>query len=166
MSAVMNGRAGARVRWWVHADARTASEAPAAEVAIRLRTALRMRGLASLAVPGGTTPIAFLDALARYALDWSRVLVTLTDERWVHERHAESNGGLVGRTLHRYAASTCTYRPLNVPGRLVADAARCREHRDPCQATAQHERPTAAVAPLSPRAAPRGTASGPRRTSR
>jgi 6-phosphogluconolactonase len=122
MSAVMNGRAGARVRWWVHADDRTASEALAAEVAIRLRTAIAMRGLASLAVPGGTTPIAFLDALARYALDWSRVVVTLTDERWVHERHAESNGGLVGRTLHRYAASTCTYRPLYVPGMRAEDA--------------------------------------------
>ena len=122
MSAVIEGRTGARVRWWVHADDGTASEALAAEVAIRLRTAIAMRGLASLAVPGGTTPIAFLEALACYALDWSRVVVTLTDERWVHERHAESNGALVGRTLHRYAASTCTFRPLYVPGLRAADA--------------------------------------------
>jgi 6-phosphogluconolactonase len=122
MSAVMNGRSGARVRWWVHADATTASEALAAEVAIRLRTAIAMRGLASLAVPGGTTPTGFLEALACYALDWSRVVVTLTDERWVHERHAESNGALVGRTLHRYAASISTFRPLYVPGLRAADA--------------------------------------------
>lgn len=122
MNAVIEGRAGARVRWWVHEDDRIASDALAAEVAIRLRTAIAMRGLASIAVPGGTTPIAFLEALACYAVDWSRVVVTLTDDRWLPERHAESNAGLVGRTLQRYAAASCTFRALYVPGLQPHDA--------------------------------------------
>jgi glucose-6-phosphate 1-dehydrogenase len=129
MNAVVQARAGARVRWWTHADGRTASEALAAEVAIRLRTAIAMRGLASLAVPGGTTPVEFLTSLAHYALDWTRVVVTLTDERWVPERHAASNAALVARTLQRYGAASCTFRPLYVPGLLVRDALPTIEQR-------------------------------------
>lgn len=133
MSAVIEGRvaerSGARVRWWTHADDRTASDALAAEVAIRLRSAIAMRGIASLAVPGGRTPAAFLEALACYAVDWRRVIVTLTDERWVPERHVESNSALVARTLQRYAAASCTFRPLYVPGRLVDDALPIVEQR-------------------------------------
>jgi 6-phosphogluconolactonase len=129
MNAVVESRAGARVRWWNHADGRTASDALAAEVAIRLRTAIAMRGIASLAVPGGSTPEQFLAALAHYALDWTRVVVTLTDERWVPERHALSNAGLVARTLQRYGAASCTFRPLYVPGLLAPDALRTIEQR-------------------------------------
>jgi 6-phosphogluconolactonase len=112
----------ARVRLWLHADAATASAALAEEIAIRLRAAIALRGLASLAVPGGTTPAAFLDALGRYALDWTRVVVTLTDERWVPERMPDSNAGLVARTLLRYGGSRATFRPLYVPGLLPEDA--------------------------------------------
>jgi 6-phosphogluconolactonase len=129
MSAVIESRNAARVRWWNHADDRTASEALAAEIAIRLRIAIAMRGIASLAVPGGSTPVRFLEALACYALDWPRVVVTLTDERWVPERHADSNAGLVSRTLQRYGAAQCTFRPLYVPGLLPQDALRVLDER-------------------------------------
>lgn len=129
MSAVIEDRGAARVRWWNHADDRTASEALAAEVAIRLRSAIAMRGIASLAVPGGSTPVRFLEALACYALDWPRVVVTLTDERWVPERHPESNAGLVARTLQRYGAAQCTFRSLYVPGLLPHDALRVLDER-------------------------------------
>jgi 6-phosphogluconolactonase len=129
MSAVIESAGAARVRWWNHADKRTASEALAAEVAIRLRSAIAMRGIASLAVPGGSTPVRFLEALACYALDWPRVVVTLTDERWVPERHAESNAGLVSRTLQRYGAAQCTFRSLYVPGLLPHDALRVLDER-------------------------------------
>jgi 6-phosphogluconolactonase len=64
-------------------------------VANDLRDALRQRGTASLAVPGGTTPRAFLRALGQEELDWPRVRVTLTDERWVPTDHLDSNERLV-----------------------------------------------------------------------
>ena len=50
----------------------------AGEVAAVLEGAIRDAGGAALAVPGGTTPAAFLSALGGHALDWAAVAVTLT----------------------------------------------------------------------------------------
>ena len=61
-------------------DAAMAS-ALAAAVADGLRAGLAGRGSASLAVSGGRSPIPFLEALSAEMLDWSRVVVTLVDER-------------------------------------------------------------------------------------
>lgn len=78
-----------------------ASAALAARVAEDLEDAVAARGEASLAVPGGTTPGEFLTALGARTLDWRRVTVMLTDERWVPPDHPRSNTGLVQRTLGR-----------------------------------------------------------------
>jgi 6-phosphogluconolactonase len=76
-----------------------ASVALADQVASDLRDAVSLRGGASLAVPGGTTPAEFLVALGARPLDWPRVTVLLTDERWVAPDHPRSNTALVDRTL-------------------------------------------------------------------
>jgi 6-phosphogluconolactonase len=76
-----------------------ASAALADRVAAVLRDAVTHRGEASLAVPGGTTPGEFLAALGEQPVDWSRVTVLLTDERWVAPDHPRSNTALVDRTL-------------------------------------------------------------------
>lgn len=85
-------------RFETHADA---SVALADEVAATLHDAVNRRGHASLAVPGGTTPGEFLGALGARPLDWPRVTVLLTDERWVAPDHPRSNTALVDRTLGR-----------------------------------------------------------------
>ena len=69
------------------------------EVATVLEGAIRDTGRAALAVPGGTTPAAFLSALGGHALDWSAVTVTLTDERCVPADHPRSNRRLLDGTL-------------------------------------------------------------------
>lgn len=76
-----------------------ASAALAGRVAALLQDAVRSRGAASLAVPGGTTPGEFLTALGEQPVDWSHVTVLLTDERWVAPDHPRSNTALVDRTL-------------------------------------------------------------------
>ena len=76
-----------------------ASAALAGEVALVLQDAVSQRGEASLAVPGGTTPAEFLGSLGAQSLDWQRVTVLLTDERWVAPDHPRSNTALVDRTL-------------------------------------------------------------------
>jgi 6-phosphogluconolactonase len=76
-----------------------ASAALAAVVAADLEIAVEERGAASLAVPGGTTPVEFLTLLGQRDLDWPWVTVTLTDERWVEPANQRSNAGLVARTL-------------------------------------------------------------------
>ena len=71
----------------------------AEEVAALLAAAVRETGRAALAVPGGTTPAAFLTALGGHGLDWAAVAVTLTDERCVPAGHPRSNGRLLDKTL-------------------------------------------------------------------
>jgi 6-phosphogluconolactonase len=76
-----------------------ASAGLASMVAADLAAAIDRRAAASLAVPGGTTPGEFLAGLSQQELDWRRLTVTLTDERWVEPANARSNAGLVARTL-------------------------------------------------------------------
>ncbi|OLS59152.1 6-phosphogluconolactonase [Pseudomonas putida] len=71
----------------------------ATDVAGRLRTAIAGQGRATLVVSGGRSPVAFFQALAQEALDWSKVTVSLADERWVPVEHADSNEGLLRRHL-------------------------------------------------------------------
>lgn len=61
--------------------------------------ALAARTAASLALPGGGTPRRYLPAVARLALDWRRVVLTLTDERWVAQDDSNSNEALVRSCL-------------------------------------------------------------------
>jgi 6-phosphogluconolactonase len=76
-----------------------ASAVLAGRVAAVLGDAVNLRGAASLAVPGGTTPGEFLTALGQQPVDWPHVTVLLTDERWVAPDHPRSNTALVDRTL-------------------------------------------------------------------
>lgn len=99
-----------------------ASAALAARVAADLEDAVAERGEASLAVPGGTTPDQFLTVLGSRTLDWRRVTVLLTDERWVSPGHPRSNTGLVERTLGRKGGRYRWY-PLWRPGVEPDDAA-------------------------------------------
>jgi 6-phosphogluconolactonase len=78
-----------------------ACSALVARVAADLDLAVERHGVASLAVPGGTTPAEFLLLLGYRDLDWPAVQVTLTDERWVPPTHERSNAALVSRTLGR-----------------------------------------------------------------
>lgn len=81
-------------------------------VASRLKEALAARGTASLAVSGGRTPAGFLRTLGAMQLDWSRIGITLADERWVSAEHADSNARLVRETLLSGAASAANFIPL------------------------------------------------------
>lgn len=93
-----------------------AAEALAESVADSLRRALDERGRAVLAVPGGTTPEPFLLALAEQCLDWPRVEVLPTDERWVPEEHPRANAGLIRRGLLTGRAGQARLLPLYAEG--------------------------------------------------
>ena len=95
-----------------YADSDTLASALAQHVADDLRAALAERGQASLALSGGTTPRRFLRALSAQALDWSKVLVTLVDERWVDETSPPSNAALLREHLLHGAAAQAQFVPL------------------------------------------------------
>lgn len=77
-----------------------------------LRGQLARNDRASLAVPGGTTPGPVFDVLAETQLDWGRVDVLLTDERWVPGDHPRSNTGLLYERLLTDYAAHANYIPL------------------------------------------------------
>lgn len=105
-----------------------AAETLARHVAADLAAAIGRRGHAVLAVSGGRSPVPFLQALSAEVLDWSRVCVTLVDERVVAPDHADSNAALVRDYLLQGAAADATFRPLvsvaaNVDAELAQAAA-------------------------------------------
>ena len=94
----------------------------AQEIAGELETCLFNHDHASLAVPGGTTPAPIFDTLSGAKLDWARVHVLLTDERWVPEDHERSNTALIRKHLLTDRASDAVYVPLYAPGKSPEDA--------------------------------------------
>lgn len=77
-----------------------------------LNSCLMRHEHASFAVPGGSTPAPLFDVLADVDLDWARVHVMLTDERWVPEDHKRSNTKLLKRHLLQGRAAAAQYVPL------------------------------------------------------
>ncbi|MCB0291585.1 MAG: 6-phosphogluconolactonase, partial [Calditrichaeota bacterium] len=72
-----------------------AAHALADELAAALREGIETRGRGLLAVSGGRTPRHVFERLRELEVDWSKVTVTLIDERWVAPDHPESNELLV-----------------------------------------------------------------------
>lgn len=80
-------------------DVPSAASAAARHIAMGLGAAILARDAASFVATGGRTPGPVYAALRQAPLDWSRVFVTLSDERWVDEASADSNAGLVRKML-------------------------------------------------------------------
>jgi len=87
----------------------------AQRLAGELRQALQASEQASIAVPGGTTPGPIFDSLCAADLDWDRVSVMLTDERWVAEESPRSNTRLLRQRLLVNKAAAARYLPLYAP---------------------------------------------------
>ena len=84
----------------------------AADIAARLSQAIAQRGLASLVVSGGNSPVKLFQALRTRPLDWSRVCVALADERWVQPTDSGSNEKLVRDNLLRDGAAAARFAGL------------------------------------------------------
>lgn len=81
-------------------------------LADELRTALAAQGRVLFVVPGGTSPGPVFDRLAQADLDWPRVHVMLSDERWVPPDHARSNTSLIRARLMTGRAAAAREVPL------------------------------------------------------
>lgn len=93
-------------------DCQALAKAFSERVAEQLREAVAARGKALLAVSGGSTPKHFFEQLSRQKLEWSKVLITLVDERWVPESSDRSNARLVKSMLLQHEASDAQFVPL------------------------------------------------------
>ena len=105
------------------AQAATLTQALAARIAEALQSGLAAGRGASLAVPGGHTPIALFERLSSATLDWDSVWITVTDERWVDVTSASSNEALVRTHLLRHAAASAQFVGLKSAGTDVQTAA-------------------------------------------
>lgn len=88
------------------------ADACADRLAEALSAGLAENGRAAFAGAGGSTPAPIYERLSGAALDWSRVTVTLVDERHVPERSPDSNAALLKRTLLTGAAASARFIPL------------------------------------------------------
>ena len=77
-----------------------------------LETALLHHETVSFAVPGGSTPGPVFDALCAANVDWERVHVFATDERWVPEDNTRSNARLIRERLLVNRAAAAAGKPL------------------------------------------------------
>lgn len=88
------------------------AETLARDVADELARAIEAKGRATLAVSGGTTPKLFFEKLSVIDIPWSRVSVTLVDERQVPESSERSNARLVRQHLLQNKAAAARFVPL------------------------------------------------------
>ncbi|MGO8828164.1 MAG: 6-phosphogluconolactonase [Steroidobacteraceae bacterium] len=95
-----------------YADMNALSREFAGEIAAQLARAIAARGLASLVVSGGRTPVKLFETLRTLELDWSRVCVALADERWVDPKDAASNERLVRDELLKDKAAAARFLGL------------------------------------------------------
>lgn len=82
------------------------------DVAKRLGDAIAERGTASMAVSGGSTPKRFFEVLSEQDIDWSKVAITLVDERFVPADNPRSNHLLVKTHLLKDKAEAALFVPL------------------------------------------------------
>ena len=95
-------------------DGQALASALSSSIADALRTAIDTRGEALIAVSGGSTPRRLCEALSHQLLDWSRVTVTLVDERWVPDTDERSNARMVEALLLQHQAADAEFVPLYV----------------------------------------------------
>ncbi len=129
----------------VRVPAAQAALAIARDVAERLRAALARRGRARLCVSGGRSPIALFEALSREDLDWSRVQISLADERCVPQDHADRNEALVRRHLLQGRAAQAHFVSW-----LAADFATGTQPPSASEVAAQSRRAESVLGELGP----------------
>jgi 6-phosphogluconolactonase len=100
------------------ADAEGASRRVASETARLLEDARRERGVAHLALSGGSTPARAYELLARELDSWDRVEIWFADERCVPPDDDESNYKLARETLVAGASGLPAERIHRIEGEI------------------------------------------------
>jgi 6-phosphogluconolactonase len=88
-----------------------ASIAASQRIAGALHRRLDAQASASLVVSGGTTPIQCFADLAAQDIDWQRVGVLASDDRWVPSDHEDSNEKLIRENLLVGKAAAADFMP-------------------------------------------------------
>jgi len=98
--------------WHIFAGSGELDRALAEHLGKRLQTDMERHGHASLAVSGGSTPIGMFRKLSSCELDWSRVWLTLVDERRVATDSPASNERMLRENLLQNRAAAARFISL------------------------------------------------------
>jgi 6-phosphogluconolactonase len=90
-------------------DRQTLVSQLAAQIVTLLARGIAENGQASLAVSGGSTPVALFERLSGMELAWQQVVISLVDERWVEPDEPDSNERLVRTHLLRNRAAAARF---------------------------------------------------------
>lgn len=101
--------------WKIFSESNQLARQLASDIADHLTNALCSNKRAGLAVSGGTTPLKLFHDLAKIDLDWSRIIITLIDERQVGPENDRSNAKLVRDHLLVDQAKSAHFVPLFLP---------------------------------------------------
>lgn len=113
-----------RIVWRACADQQAWIDAAVQYAGKVLHSALERTDSPWLLLSGGTTPAPIYSAFAAQSLDWSRVIVSLVDDRDVDPGADGSNERLVRETLLRGRAAAARFQPLHTAGQSLDDAVR------------------------------------------
>ncbi|WP_282095446.1 6-phosphogluconolactonase [Epibacterium ulvae] len=94
----------------------------AKELAEALNQHLGQNPYASLAVAGGTSPAPIFDDLCAADLDWERISVMASDERWVPDTSDRSNATMIRQRLITDNAKVANFVPFYRDGETPAEA--------------------------------------------
>ena len=86
-----------------------------------LAKAVKNTGKASIAVSGGSTPKGFFSVLSQSDIDWSKVTITLADERWVPIDSDASNTRLVHENLLQNKAKEAKFFHLKQGNEITSE---------------------------------------------
>lgn len=92
-----------------------------------LRQAVVTRGTASLMVSGGSSPKPLYARLSHADLDWSKVTISLVDERWVDPGQAGSNEDFIRENLIQNEAAAAKFFGLKTSHPSVAKGLKSAE---------------------------------------
>ena len=84
----------------------------ASAVEVELNDAIKNRGLATFVIPGGTTPKPFFNIIRDSDIEWEKITIFPTDERWVSMENSRSNARLIQRELLTGRASKANFVTL------------------------------------------------------
>ena len=87
----------ADIRWHGFNGFQALLDSVADAVIALVEEAISQRGKAVLALPGGKTPVAIFEAIARRGLDWTRVTILPTDDRLVASENPLCNSSMLAR---------------------------------------------------------------------
>ena len=78
----------------------------------KLNSSIENKGSGSLVVSGGSSPISIYEELSNIDLSWSKVFLTLVDDRLVEPDHKDSNQKLIHKHLIKNKAKNINFYPL------------------------------------------------------